>query len=148
MDMHQIRLLNLESLIKKQGSAAKIASLIGSSPTVLSVIRSDKHPDKNMGGGMARRIEDALSLPHGWMDRLHDEPAETEKTSPIVNNQNSYTSSKTADQVIKEIINSVNSGRLSDEDVVLLGAMAKKIQRAPEPIDYSTHYPGLIDEDT
>ncbi len=83
MDMHQIRLLNLESLIKKQGSAAKIANLIGSSPTVLSVIRSDKHPDKNMGGGMARRIEDALSLPHGWMDRLHEnDSAETIASVP------------------------------------------------------------------
>jgi hypothetical protein len=73
MDMHQIRLLNLEVLIKKHGSAAKIANLIGSSPTVFSVIRSDRHPDKNMGNGMARRIETALSLPHGWMDQLHDE---------------------------------------------------------------------------
>lgn len=82
------------------------------------------------------------------MDHLHDEISETEKTSLTTNNQNSYTSSKKADAVIKEIINSVNSGSLSDEDVLLLGTMAKKIQRAPEPIDYSTHYPGLIDEDT
>lgn len=72
MDMHEIRLKNLEKLIEIHGSAAKIAELIGSAPSVFSVIRSDKYPDKNMGNGMARRIETALKLPHGWMDQLQD----------------------------------------------------------------------------
>lgn len=147
MDIKDIRLENLEKLISKEISATVFANKIDMSPSQLSQVRNPKY-SRSVGNAMARKVEKILSLSHGWMDRLHDEPAETEKTSPIVNNQNSYTSSKTADQVIKEIINSVNSGRLSDEDVVLLGAMAKKIQRAPEPIDYSTHYPGLIDEDT
>jgi hypothetical protein len=148
MDMHQIRLLNLEVLIKKHGSAAKIANLIGSSPTVFSVIRSDRHPDKNMGNGMARRIETALSLPHGWMDQLHDDETTTSQVTPKIESTSSYTSSRKADQVIKNIINSVNSGALSDDDIGLLGAMAQKIQKQHDPIDYSTHYPGLIDEDT
>ena len=72
MNIHEIRLQNLEKLIEKHGSAAKIASKIGSAPSVFSVIRSDKHPHKNMGSGMARRIEVALGLHEGWMDQRHD----------------------------------------------------------------------------
>lgn len=138
---------NLEKAIKIVGSAANLSRATGISPAEISQMRNKDHP-RNVGDLAAEKIEQSLSLPIGWMDHLHDEISETEKTSLTTNNQNSYTSSKKADAVIKEIINSVNSGSLSDEDVLLLGTMAKKIQRAPEPIDYSTHYPGLIDEDT
>lgn len=73
MDVHAIRLLNLETLILKYGSAAKIAEKIDSAPSVFSVMRNPKYPDKNMGGGMARRIEEAFGLGEGWMDKVHPE---------------------------------------------------------------------------
>jgi hypothetical protein len=120
--MHQIRLLNLESLIKKQGSAAKIANLIGSSPTVLSVIRSDKHPDKNMGGGMARRIEDALSLPHGWMDRLHDD----EEAVPINISALINVATPTYLNTLQQIQNAQDAGVLEESDKAMLKIIADK----------------------
>ena len=69
MDIHQIRLKNLFLVIQKAGSQAKLADLIGVKSSYLSQIKNEKHPT-NMGNDVARRIEEALLLPHGWMDKL------------------------------------------------------------------------------
>lgn len=147
MDMHQIRLKNLLLVIEQAGSQARLADYVGIKSSYISQIKSPTHPT-NMGNDIARRIEKAMNLPFGWMDHLHDESTDTETTSLTTNNQNSYTSSRKADTVIKDIINSVNSGALSDDDIALIGTLAKKIKGKNDHINYSTHYPGLIDEDT
>jgi DNA-binding transcriptional regulator YdaS (Cro superfamily) len=137
----------LEEAIKIAGSAAKLSKLCGISASEISQMRNPDHP-RNVGDVAAEKIETALSKTHGWMDQLHDDETTTSQVTPKIESASSYTSSRKADQVIKNIINSVNSGALSDDDIGLLGAMAQKIQKQHDPIDYSTHYPGLIDEDT
>jgi SOS-response transcriptional repressor LexA len=58
--------------ISKAGSQAKLADLVAVKSSYLSQIKNTKHPT-NMGSDVARRIEAALSLPHGWMDQLHND---------------------------------------------------------------------------
>lgn len=70
MDIHQIRLTNLQQAIKKAGSQARLADMVGIKSAYISQIKNSKHPT-NMGNDVARRIESALGLPHGWMDVLH-----------------------------------------------------------------------------
>jgi phage repressor protein C with HTH and peptisase S24 domain len=61
---------------KGAGTQAKLAGRIGTAPAYLSQIKN-KTPDsksgtpKAMGDDMARRIEEALNLPTGWMDTEH-----------------------------------------------------------------------------
>jgi SOS-response transcriptional repressor LexA len=62
----------LEEAIKIAGSAAKLSKLCGISASEISQMRNPDHP-RNVGDVAAEKIEVALSLPHGWMDRLHDE---------------------------------------------------------------------------
>lgn len=74
MDIHHIRLVNLQQAIKKAGSQARLADMVGIKSAYISQIKNTKHPT-NMGNDVARRIESALGLPHGWMDVLHDNEA-------------------------------------------------------------------------
>ena len=74
MDIHHIRLVNLQQAIKKAGSQARLADMVGIKSAYISQIKNTKHPT-NMGNDVARRIEAALGLPHGWMDVLHDNEA-------------------------------------------------------------------------
>ncbi len=72
----EIRRENLELAIKRLGTAAKLAEAAKTSAAYLSQIRN-RTPDsksgtpKMMGDAMARRIEEALGEPHGWMDKSH-----------------------------------------------------------------------------
>lgn len=72
----EIRRENLEVAIKRLGTAAKLAEAAKTSAAYLSQIRN-RTPDsksgtpKMMGDAMARRIEEALGEPHGWMDKSH-----------------------------------------------------------------------------
>lgn len=72
----EIRRENLEVAIKRLGTAAKLAEAAKTSPAYLSQIRN-RTPDsksgtpKMMGDAMARRIEEALGEPNGWMDKSH-----------------------------------------------------------------------------
>jgi SOS-response transcriptional repressor LexA len=72
----EIRRENLEVAIKRLGTAAKLAEAAKTSAAYLSQIRN-RTPDsksgtpKMMGDAMARRIEEALGEPNGWMDKSH-----------------------------------------------------------------------------
>jgi transcriptional regulator with XRE-family HTH domain len=71
MDINEIRLKNLEHLISSSGlNAAKFADKIDMSASQLSQTRSSKYK-RNIGTATARKIEQLLSLPNGWMDQLH-----------------------------------------------------------------------------
>lgn len=72
----EIRLLNLEALIKRLGTLEKVAAAAGSSAIYLSQIRHKAKSSKNgrpreMGTDMARRIEAGAGLEVGWMDVDH-----------------------------------------------------------------------------
>lgn len=81
--IEEIRRRNLEALIRQAGSIATLAEEAESSAVYLSQIRH-KAPDsktgkpREMGKGMARRLERAMGKPEGWMDREHadDQSAE------------------------------------------------------------------------
>ena len=68
MDIHEIRKINLISLIgsRRKGACAEKWEM---SAAHLSQVLSDK-TSKNLGEDVARRIERLEGLPHGWMDVL------------------------------------------------------------------------------
>ena len=72
----ELRLENLETLVQEAGSAAALARASGVSPEYLSQIRNraiDKKTGKarNLGNQAARRLEDGMGKPLGWMDTSH-----------------------------------------------------------------------------
>lgn len=80
MENKEIRKANLESLIEQKKlesgmTKAQFAESIDTSPAALSQLMGDK-PNRNIGDKMARKIENALNLPSGWMDTLHSNDGE------------------------------------------------------------------------
>jgi phage repressor protein C with HTH and peptisase S24 domain len=72
MDISQIRLLNMEALIKRYGRLDDFAHAVGTNPAYLSQIRSTK-TKASIGKTLARKIETNAGLSHGWMDTPHPE---------------------------------------------------------------------------
>lgn len=116
----EIRRENLEVAIKRLGTAAKLAEAAKTSAAYLSQIRN-RTPDsksgtpKMMGDAMARRIEEALGEPHGWMDKSHlfqssERPSAVPRTDAFDENVSE------ADQGTRPIpvISSVQAGALRD----------------------------------
>jgi hypothetical protein len=79
MDVYAIRFSNFNALFRgyrerhadqpERGMLKGFAESIGVSDRHLSHI---KHQRSRLGSAIARQIEAALGLPHGWMDQLHD----------------------------------------------------------------------------
>ena len=74
----QIRLDNLETLIKQFGTAAALAAEVETSPVYISMLMNRTLDAKTgrpreMGTAMARRMEAAAKKPPGWMDQPHDD---------------------------------------------------------------------------
>ena len=65
-----IRLANLRELIKKAGGPAEAARKLDMDDSQLSQI-GGKHPSRNIGTSLARRIEKAFRKPEGWLDMPH-----------------------------------------------------------------------------
>jgi len=70
----EIRLINLEILLKEAGTADALAERCGLSPVYISQIRSraiDRKTGKprNLGAQAARKLEEGMERPSGWMDR-------------------------------------------------------------------------------
>lgn len=67
-----VRAERLEQMIRRAGSAQELAFKAGMFPSYVSQIRSrdpeGKKRPKNIGSDVARRLETAMGLPHGWMD--------------------------------------------------------------------------------
>lgn len=73
MDIGEIRRLNMLVLTKRYKSQADFAEAVGKPASYISQIKRGKTSsgkDVSMGNDVARDIEKALSLPHGWMDKL------------------------------------------------------------------------------
>lgn len=70
MDIKTIRRTNLVALLKGR-SKATCAELWGTSASYLSQMLSD-NATRSVGDVMARRVESAELLPHGWLDQVHE----------------------------------------------------------------------------
>lgn len=82
MDIAAIRRHNLMKLLEGRSKRA-CADLWGTSPSYVSQMTSD-NPTREVGADMARRIEAAELLPHGWLDQQHDErTSSTPSSNPL-----------------------------------------------------------------
>lgn len=72
MDINTVRRENLRKLIRAASSQADFAESCGTAASVISLIVSP-NPKRNLGSKLARKIEKAQELPHGWMDVEHGE---------------------------------------------------------------------------
>ena len=69
MDTYEIRKGNLLRLLEERfgGTKKAMADAVGMSPSLFHAYAMDKR----IGPKVARRIEEAVDLPHGWMDQPH-----------------------------------------------------------------------------
>jgi len=74
MDAKEIRLRNLRELVAEAGGQRKLAARTGVNPAYLSQILSAR-TRRRMGDDVARRLEQGMKMPHGWMDVVHEGPA-------------------------------------------------------------------------
>lgn len=75
MDIKDIRLANMLRLVAQHGSIKELAEVTDTPATYLSNLKNKAKANgvpRAMGDDVARRIEEKLSLPHGWMDASHD----------------------------------------------------------------------------
>lgn len=70
VDIKQIRRSNMLTLIEREKTRAAFARKVGTDPAYISQILSEK-TKADVGNDLARGIEVAYGLPHGWMDREH-----------------------------------------------------------------------------
>jgi phage repressor protein C with HTH and peptisase S24 domain len=75
MDIAQIRRDNARDLSNKCHGISAFAEKLGKSQSQISSMIGT-NPTKNIGNKIAREIETAFGLPHGWMDVCH-EPSST-----------------------------------------------------------------------
>jgi len=72
----QIRLNNLEILIREAGSATRVAEMAGTSDSYLSQVRrkmrTAKGTPRGLGDELAAKLEKGLGKPSGWMDEPHE----------------------------------------------------------------------------
>lgn len=72
LDIFQIRLQNLDRLVEEAGSAAELARRTESDPSYISQIRTratyGRGVTRRVGEKFARRLEQAMGKPLGWMD--------------------------------------------------------------------------------
>lgn len=72
MDTNTIRRENLRALAARYPTQAEFAEACGTAPSVISLIVSP-NPKRNLGPKLARKIEAAAGLPHGWLDQAHEQ---------------------------------------------------------------------------
>ena len=78
MDSKQIRKIRLRQLIAREKAKGKpqvwVAEKVGTNPAYLSQILGKE--EREVGDELARKIEKAFKLRHGWMDSLGNEGSE------------------------------------------------------------------------
>jgi transcriptional regulator with XRE-family HTH domain len=129
MDTKSIRLENLRQLIEKEPSKSAFAERVDTSAAYLSQIFNTSHP-ANVGAALARKIEQKLGLPHGWMDSNHSVSTEQESES------SGYTGSEIIQPIIHQLIRMDSQNRISRRDAAhisaLLSAMDESNQTTTE----------------
>ena len=88
MDAKQCRRDNVAYLLRKHGSQTKLGIL---TETPASYFSQVVNGTRNLGDGVARRIENKLTLPRGWLDQPHDhntgaayQARNTERRYPLI----------------------------------------------------------------
>lgn len=74
MDVHQIRIQNLQWLLKchYRGRQSGLAKALGRKPSIIwRLFSADPGHRRNLGSALAREIERTLGYPQGWMDQVH-----------------------------------------------------------------------------
>ena len=86
----EVRLENLEVLVKEAGTADALAEACGLSAEYISQIRNRAIDNKtgrprNLGSRAARKLEEGMSKPLGWMDTNHapSAPSPGSRTWPL-----------------------------------------------------------------
>lgn len=75
MDVGEIRRARLRRLINEYGGQLPLAKAIGQFGASYLTQLAGPNPTRAVSEKFARKVEKALALPHGWMDRDHDAPA-------------------------------------------------------------------------
>lgn len=86
MDVQDIRRRNIRDVINNRfnGTQAALAKAVGCAPTEISrLFTMGKEKRRTFTDGFARKIETKLSLPRGWLDRLHGEVANVDGSARI-----------------------------------------------------------------
>jgi phage repressor protein C with HTH and peptisase S24 domain len=83
MDTNTIRRENLRALAARYETQAEFASICGTAASVISLIISP-NPKRNLGHKLARKIEEAIGLQSGWMDRDHPKSEVVESNATIL----------------------------------------------------------------
>lgn len=81
MDVKQIRFQNFKSLLGKAESQRAFADTVGLAVAFVSQVNTKR---RAVGDDAARRIEVALGLPRGWMDKQHDDMRPPEQYANFV----------------------------------------------------------------
>jgi hypothetical protein len=84
--IEEIRLANLQALVKEAGGPARAAERLDMEPSQLSQI-AGRNPTRNIGSDLARKMEAKWGKPRGWLDiaqnaQLIQEPAGDYNVSP------------------------------------------------------------------
>jgi SOS-response transcriptional repressor LexA len=84
MTINQIRLKNARWLVEQVGGVPSFAARLSTTRQYVHHIAGNK-AFKPIGNNMARRIEEAFSMPLGWMDIDHDaEPSHIKPTEGVI----------------------------------------------------------------
>jgi transcriptional regulator with XRE-family HTH domain len=81
MDVRTIRHHNLLRLVREAGGQKRLAERTGVSAAYVSQVLSRK-VNRHVGHSMARRLEEGMDKPYGWMDVLSD-PGSGDAFGPV-----------------------------------------------------------------
>lgn len=73
MDIRKIRHRNLLHLVAEAGGQKMLAARCGLSAAYICQLLSDK-VNRHVGHHAARKLEEGMGKPYGWMDVLRPEP--------------------------------------------------------------------------
>jgi len=69
-ELRRIRIANVQAAARSAGGVAALAHLCGVSSAFLYQIAGE-HPVRNIGEKLARKLEQDLGVPAGWLDSRH-----------------------------------------------------------------------------
>lgn len=126
IDSKSIRKRNLTALIELYGSQNALAEAVDTAPAYISQILSDKSK-ASIGDALARKIEQKLGKPHGWMDVDHN----AEAASSVNESQASYTAlAPELQELLAAAKAAMNSGSITKDSIL---SMIELLRSLPRP---------------
>ncbi|WP_169516162.1 hypothetical protein [Halomonas halocynthiae] len=134
-EIAQIRLENARTLAEQAGGTTQFAARVDREPTQMSRIMG-ANPTKNIGSRMARHIESCFNKPSGWMDYDHDTRIDTNAHSSNHQAEQwaqdlALLASPRSEKALQHIAEAAREGRLTEDDLLLLERIAKRIAATP-----------------